>query len=132
MGMPEPIVFISHFSINEGRLEQVMELSHAMSAHIEASKPRTLVYLSFLDSAQGTVSFLHAFADADAMDHHFEGSGDRTRAASEFVEPRGWEVYGTPSDAAHKTLRDAAAAAGTSLTVQPHYLAGFLRLGRGG
>jgi hypothetical protein len=33
-----------------------------------------------------------------------------------------------PSDEALETLRGAAAAAGTSLTIQPEYLAGFLRV----
>jgi hypothetical protein len=126
--MPEPIVFISRFSVKEGDLDPFKELARAVSAEIEASMPRTLLYLSFLDADQRTVSFLHAFADADSMDRHFEGSGDRSRAAYEFVEPRGWEVFGTPSDEALQTLRGAAAAAGTSLTIQPEYLAGFLRV----
>ena len=129
--MSEPIVFVSHFSVKEGRLDQVKDLAHAVSADIQASKPQTLVYLSYLDTGQHTISFLHAFADADSMDRHFEGSGDRSRAAYEFIEPRGWEVYGTPTDEALETLRSAATSAGTSLTIQPEYLAGFLRLDRG-
>ncbi len=128
--MPEPIVFISRFSIKEGNLDQVKDLAHAVSADIKASKPGTLVYLSYLDAAGHTVSFLHAFSDADSMDCHIEGSDDRSRAAYEFVEPRGWEVYGTPSDEALEMLRRAAASAGTALTIQPEFLAGFLRADR--
>jgi hypothetical protein len=126
--MPEPIVFISRFSIKEGKLDALKDHAHAVSADIQASKPRTLVFLSYLDAARATVSFVHAFPDADSMDRHVEGSGDRSRAAYEFIEPKGWEVYGTPSDEALETLRGAAASAGTSLTIQPEYLAGFLRV----
>jgi hypothetical protein len=126
--MPEPIVFISHFSIKEGRLDALKELALAVSDEIQASKPRTLVYLSYVDPAQHTVSFLHVFGDADSMDRHFEGSDDRSRAAYEFMEPRGSEVYGTPGDGALEMLRGAAASARTSLTIQPEYLAGFLRV----
>jgi quinol monooxygenase YgiN len=125
--MPEPIVFISRFRVKEGNLDRFRELARAVSEDIQASKPRTHVYLSFLDADQGTVSFLHAFADADSMDRHFEGSSDRSRAAYELIEPRGWEVFGTPSDAALEALRGAAASAGASMTIQPEYLAGFLR-----
>jgi uncharacterized protein YbjT (DUF2867 family) len=125
--MPEPVVFISHFSIKEGELDALKDHAHAVSADIQASKPRTLVFLSYLDPDRHTVSFVHAFADADSMDRHIEGAGDRSRAAYAFIEPRGWEVYGTPSDEAREMLQRAAAAAGTSLTIQPEYLAGFLR-----
>jgi quinol monooxygenase YgiN len=126
--MAEPIVFISRFAIKEGSLDQFKDLARAVSADIQASKPRTLLYLSYLDEARHTVSFLHAFADADSMDRHFEGSGDRSRAVYEFVEPRGWEIYGTPSAEALETLRGAAASAGTPLTVTPECLTGFLRV----
>jgi hypothetical protein len=126
--MPEPIVFISRFSIKEGNLDALTDLAHAVSVDIQASKPRTLVFLSYLDAARDTVSFIHAFPDADSMDRHVEGSGDRSRAAYEFIEPRGWDVYGTPSDEARAMLQRAAASAGTSLTIQPEYLAGFLRV----
>jgi quinol monooxygenase YgiN len=77
--MPGPIVFISRFRVKESNLDRFRELARAVSGDIEASKPRTLLYLSFLDADQGTVSFLHAFADADSMDRHFEGSDDRSR-----------------------------------------------------
>jgi hypothetical protein len=126
--MPGPIVFVSHFSVNEGNLDRFKDLALAVSADIQASMPRTLVYLSFMDADRRTVSFLHAFADADSMDRHFEGSGERSRAAYEFIEPRGWEIFGTPSVAALEALRGAAASAGTSVTIQPEYLAGFLRV----
>jgi hypothetical protein len=62
------------------------------------------------------------------MDAHFEGADERAAAAYQFLEPRGWEVYGTPSDRAMETLRQAATSAGASLTVLPEHLDGFLRL----
>jgi uncharacterized protein YbjT (DUF2867 family) len=89
--MPEPIVFISRFSIKEGELDALKDHAHAVSADIQASKPRTLVFLSYLDPDRHTVSFVHAFADDDSMDRHIEGAGDRSRAAYAFIEPRGWE-----------------------------------------
>jgi hypothetical protein len=47
------------------------------------------------------------------------------------MEPRGWEIYGTPSDRVLKMMRQEAASAGVSLSVQPDYLTGFLRLTSG-
>lgn len=125
--MPEPIFFLSHFRIKEGQLDLVRQLTSEMTARLQAEKPRTVLFLSYLDADGGTISFLHAFAD-ESMDLHFVGADERSRAAYESIEPLGWEVYGDPSPAALETLRRAAASAGVPLASHPEYLAGFLRL----
>ena len=125
--MSEPVVFISHFRIKKGKLEAVRRTSKNVTGRLEAEKPRTAVFLSFLDEDGTAVSFVHAFADREAMDLHFEGAEERARAAYESIEPRGWEVYGKPSDAALQSLRDAAGRAGVPLAVHPLFLGGFMR-----
>ena len=127
--MPEPIFFLSHFRIKEGQLDLLRQLTSEATARLQAEKPRTVLFLSYLDADGGTISFLHAFADAESMDHHFVGSDERSRAAYQYLEPLGWEVYGNPSAAALETLREAAASSGVPLAPHPEYLAGFLRLG---
>ena len=125
--MSEPIVFISHFRIKEGRFDALKQRALDTADGLQLEKPRTILFLSYVDEDRSTISFLHAFADADAMDVHFEGAADRSKAALEFIEPVGWEFYGSPSAVALETMRQAATAAGATLTVQPEYLAGFLR-----
>jgi hypothetical protein len=126
--MSEPILFISHFRIKEGALESVKEITRDVTEQLQREKPQTLLFLSYLDEAGEMISFLHAFADSDAMDVHSEGSDERAEAAYEYVEPAGWEFYGNPSPTALEGVRQAAASAGVTLSVQPHYLSGFLRL----
>jgi hypothetical protein len=58
----------------------------------------------------------------------FEGVDERVAAAYEYLEPRGWEIYGRPNEGALETMRQGAAASGVSLTVLPEPLVGFLRL----
>ena len=128
--MPEPVCFLSHFRVKEGQVDSVRQMTSGATSRIQAEKPRTLLFLSYLDPDGGTVSFLHAFADAESMDSHIVGADARSRAASEYIEPLGWEVYGKPSSAALETLRQAADAAGVALARHPEYLAGFLRLER--
>jgi hypothetical protein len=65
------------------------------------------------------------------MDLHFEGAEERSKLAYEFLEPRGWEIYGRPSEAALEAMRRAAASAEVTLTVQAEYSGGFLRLSSG-
>jgi len=126
--MPEPIVFVSHFTVSDGNLDAIRELARDVTDHLRTEKPHTLLYLSFIDEAAGRISFVHAFGDAESMDQHFEGSDQRSRAAYEFLRPAGWEVYGRPTDAAMDVLRQAAEAAGVSMTARPDLVAGFLRL----
>jgi hypothetical protein len=126
--MPEPIMFISHFQIKDGAYVGFERLSLETTRDLESGKPRTLAFLTYLDDGRSRVSFVHVFADAQSMDAHFEGARERSSASSRFLVPAGWEIYGTPSAEALDTLREAASAGGVTLSVQPAYLTGFLRL----
>ncbi|MCD6020963.1 MAG: hypothetical protein K0R20_673 [Actinomycetia bacterium] len=128
VGVSEPVVFISHFGIKEGMLEDLRQLSEEVIDKLREEKARTVLYLAYLDDEGTEVSFLHAFPDAESMDLHFEGVDERVKAAYQYIEPRGWEIYGRPSGAALESMRQAAEGAGVSLTVLPDHLGGFLRL----
>ena len=126
--MSDPVVFISHFRIKQDKADALQRLSVEATARLRSDKPRTVLFLSYSDQDRSVISFLHAFADVEAMDAHFEGADERSRMALEFLEPVGWEFYGEPSAAALESVRQAATASGATLTVEPRYVAGFLRL----
>jgi hypothetical protein len=128
VGVSEPVVFVSHFGVKEGTLDDLRLLSEDVIEKLREDKPRTVLFLSYLDEQGTEVSFLHAFPDAESMDLHFEGVDERVKAAYQYLEPRGWEIYGRPSEAALESMRQGAAAAGVPLTVLPDHLGGFLRL----
>lgn len=126
--MSEPIAFISHFTVKQGQRNAITRLFQDVAGRLQAEKPRTLVYLAFFNEEATQVSFLHVFGDSESMDLHFQGSDERAQAAYEFVDPSGWEIYGRPSQQALETMRQAASTAGVTLTVEPDYLGGFLRV----
>lgn len=126
--MPDPVVFLSHFRIREGQLGHVRQMADAATSELEAEKPRTVLFQFYLGADGGSISFLHAFPDAESMDLHFDGADERSRAASLYMDPIGWEVYGTPSTVALESLIQAADSAGVPLAQHPEYLGGFLRL----
>jgi quinol monooxygenase YgiN len=126
--MAEPVVFISHFRVKEGKLDGLRRLQRDATQALEAEKPRTVLFLVYLDDGGRQMTVVHVFADADSMDLHFEGAEERSKLAYEFLEPRGWEIYGRPSEAALEALRRAAASAGVTLSVEAEYSGGFLRL----
>jgi hypothetical protein len=128
VGVAGPVFFISHFAVKEGKLDELKGLFEELTTELVRSKPNTIAYVSYLGEMGGRLTILHAFSDADAMDAHFEGADERSAAAYEFIEPRGWEIYGEASDGAVAGMRREAEAAGVSLTVVPDHIGGFLRL----
>jgi hypothetical protein len=126
--MSEPVVFISHFRVKEGKLDELKRLAEEVERSLRHDKPRTVAWLVYLDEDGTKVTFVHCFPDAHSMDLHFEGSDERTNAVYEFVEPDGFEIYGRPSGQAMETMQQAAAGSGVSLSVQPEHLGGFLRV----
>lgn len=124
----EPIVFISHFRVKGGALDAYRQLQREVSSMLEVEKPRTLVFLTYLDATGTRMTAIHVFADAESMDVHFEGAEARSAAAYEFLVPDGWEIYGRPSDKVIDMMRNASAATGVTLELQPEHVAGFLRL----
>jgi hypothetical protein len=130
--MAEPIVFVSHFTVLGDTLNELKQQVRQVLEVLEAEKTRTTAQLVFLDETATKLSIVHVFADAEAMDIHIQGAGERAKAAYEFMAPAGWEIYGTPSDAALQMMRQAATSAGVALTIQPEYMGGFLRADRPG
>jgi quinol monooxygenase YgiN len=125
--MSEPIVFVSHFRIRDGKLDAFKQHTSDISRLLEAEKPRTSAFLPYT-SDDGEVTFVHVFADADAMDAHVQGADERSKAVQEFLSPDGWEIYGKPSADVLRMLNQGATATGVSLAIQSESIGGFLRL----
>jgi quinol monooxygenase YgiN len=128
--MSEPIVFISTHRIRPGMADAFAEYFREGFPAIEAAKPGTVLFQGYLDEAGEEVCVVHAFPDADAMDRHMEGAGERAQAAYEYLEPRRFDIYGTPSPALLEALRRGAGA-GADVVVHPSPLGGFIRLEEG-
>ena len=126
--MSEPIVFISHFRVKAGKVEAYKELQRDTAKLLLADKPRTLAYLAYLTESGEQITIVHAFADTESMDLQFQGAFERAKVGFELFEPDGWEIYGKPSEEVIDAMRQAATASGVTLTLQPEYVAGFLRM----
>jgi quinol monooxygenase YgiN len=125
--MSEPIVFVSHFRVKEGKLDGLEQYFREGTRLLHEEKPRTLVFLAYLDEDGTGLTIVHVFADAESMDLHVQGAEERTKAASEFLEPQGSEIYGSPSEPVLEMLRQAATSE-AHVSFQTRYLGGFLRL----
>ena len=127
--MSDPIVFVSHSRVKDGQLEGFRGFLREGARALEAEKPGTVVFLAYLDASGTEASIVHAFPDADAMDAHLQGVGERSGAADAFIETTGYEIYGTPSTQVLEAMQGFAAAEGVPLAIFPAYLGGYLRPG---
>jgi quinol monooxygenase YgiN len=125
--MSEPIVFISHHRVKPEKLHELEAVMREMWAAMEQEKPRTLMNLAYVNEDGTEITFMHAFADPEAMQLHWQGADERTNTAYEFIEPIGFEIYGAPGEQILQGMR-AEATGGPTLTLFPEYVTGFLRL----
>ena len=128
--MSQPIVFISHFKVKEGKLGALKQFAKAMTEQIQADKPGTVAFLQYLNEEGTEQSVIHVFPDAEAMDRHSEGVAERARDALEFIVLTHREVYGLPNDNALASLRPPEGS-GITLTFMPHSMGGYIRLKQG-
>ena len=83
--MSEPIVFISHFKVKEGKLDELKQLNQKVTEHIKADKPGTFTFLQYTNKERTELGIIHIFPDAEAFDQHNEGVGERAGKAFEFI-----------------------------------------------
>lgn len=124
--MPAPIVYISHFRIKAGRVDEFWKMVQEVLPGLEAAKPKTAFQNFYVDESGTSISIVHIFADAAAMDLHMEGSSARSQSAYEFLEPVGFEVYGQPTDSLLATLHEIPHV-DALLRVEPNHRVGFSR-----
>jgi hypothetical protein len=129
--MADPIVFISRHRIKPGKAEPMKALLAEIWSAMETEKPQTLMNLAYIDDEGTEITFMHAFADIDGMQLHWEGADARTSQAYEFIEPIGFEIYGAAGAQIVEGMRAEAAGAGATLTLWPHFVTGFQRLAPG-
>ena len=125
--MPDPIVFVSHSRVKDGRLEDFRGFLREGARVLEADKPGTVVFLAYVDASGTEATIVHAFPDADAMDAHLQGVDERTGAADAYIETTGYEIYGTPSPQVLEAMQGFAASEGVPLSIRPDHVGGYLR-----
>ena len=128
--MSEPIVFITHHRIKEGKLEALRKFNQEGFQLIQEQKPATLVLLAYAGADGSEVSFVHIFPDAEAMDLHFQDADERAKKAYEFMQPMSMEIYGSPNEGVLESMKQIAESR-VSVSIDTDHLGGFLRLKSG-
>ena len=130
--MSEAVVFISHFKVKDGKLDDLKRLAGEVERSLREGKPRTTAWLVYLDEGGTKVSFVHCFPDARSMDSALRSNPTNgAPPCTSSWNPMDSKIYGRPSDEALETMRQAAEGSGVSLTVLPEHVGGFLACASG-
>ena len=116
--------------MKDGKLEGFRNAFGQVAQVLDAEKPGTVVFLAFAADDGSEVSIVHVFPDADAMGRHLQGVQERMGTAVEFIQTKGYEIYGAPSGPVLEAMRGFADAEGVPLHVRGDHVGGYLRPGR--
>ncbi len=123
----EPIVYIDHSDIHEGRLDELKEGIRRIVGVIEALEPRLVAYGFHLDEAGGRMTVTAVHPDSRSLELHLEIGKEEFRSLAEMITLTGIEVYGSISDRAREMLEQKARMLGGSGVAVTERFAGFAR-----
>jgi hypothetical protein len=127
--MPEPIIFIAHQKIKQGKTEECKKYYQEVADWMETNKPHTAAHIAYINEDGTEASVVHIFPNVEAMEKHMQNLGDLGMKAFALMEIVGFEVYGTPSkivmDSMLKMIPEA------KVIMKPQIAGGYIRLKSG-
>jgi hypothetical protein len=127
--LSEPIIFIAHQKIKQGKVEEYKKCYHEVGDWMEANKPHTAAHIAYMNEDGTEASVVHIFPNMEAMEKHMQDLGDIGAKAFTLMEIIGFDVYGTPS----KMVLDSMLRMipGAKVTLRPQRAGGYIHLRSG-
>jgi hypothetical protein len=124
--MSEPIVFISHNRIREGKTDEFRQHYRDSIPPTLAGKTSTLAQLGYENEEGTEFTVVRIFPDADGLDLQIQGADERSKKTYTFIEPTSIEIFGTPNPATLEMMKKVAGS-GVTVKINPTYAGGFIR-----
>jgi len=112
----EPIVYIDHSDIKDGRLEELTGIRR-LGDFLDAREPQLISYGFHIDEEASRMTVVAVHPDSASLEFHVEIGGPEFRKLADFISLTAIEVYGRPSEKALEQVRLKAAALGDGGTV---------------
>ncbi|MBM3126582.1 MAG: hypothetical protein FJZ87_16180 [Chloroflexi bacterium] len=124
--MSEPIIFVAHQKVKQGKAEEYKKVYQEVGEWMEANKPQTAAHIAYISEDGTEASVVHIFPDNEAMEKHMQNLGDVGVKAFTLMEIVGFDVYGTPS----KMVLDSMLRMipGAKVTMKTRSAGGYIRL----
>ncbi len=127
-GTSEPIVYIDHSEIHEGRLGDLKEGIRRLLDVIETHEPQLIAYRFHLDEAAARMTVVAVHPDSASLELHMEIGKEEFRKLGDMITLRQIEVYGHISERAREMLELKAEMLGGSGVSVSEPFAGFAHL----
>lgn len=127
--MSEPIVFVTSFEINEGKVAEFKDAAKRSMEFLRANGPHLFAGI-YLDEAGKVANGVQVHRDSESILTAWKTADPHIREVMQHVRTTRVENYGQPSDAVMEGMKRLAGA-GASIVVRPR-LVGFTRLQDGG
>jgi hypothetical protein len=130
----EPIVYVTTWKLEEGRLEDYLRFHDELARIVEENEPAVVAFLAFANDGGTEVTTVHAFPDEATVERHMGILAERVgllpetlKAVTRFAKPVQLQVFGKPGDQATAMDRELAES-GVAYSIKPRLLGGFLRV----
>jgi quinol monooxygenase YgiN len=122
----EPIIFISHQRVKEGKLEGYKHYYQQVAEQAKANKPGTIAHIAYHNEEGSELSIIHVFSDAEAMELHMKGVNELAKKAYEYVEILSFEIYGNPAATLLERMMQIVGSR-IALNIKPQLIGGYIR-----
>jgi len=96
--MSEPIVYIDHSEIVEGKLKDLQEAVNGLVELFRAREPRLIAYHVYFSEDGKRMSILHVHPDSESLELHLTTFAPRAPEFKELVRLLSIDIYGAVSD----------------------------------
>jgi len=125
--MSEPIIFIAHQKIKQGKAEEFKKIYQEVGEWMEANKPQTAAHIAYVSEDGREASVVHIFPNVEAMEKHMQNLGAVGAEAFTLMEIAGFDVYGTPSKMVMENMLKVVGP-GAKVNFRPQPAGGYIRL----
>lgn len=125
--LSEPIIFISHQRVKEGKLEGYKRYYRQVAEQAKTNKPGTVAHLAYHNKEGSELSIIHIFPDAEAIELHVKGVDQLAKKAFEYVEIVSFEIYGKPTETVLESMMQIVGS-GITLNIRPQPIGGYIRV----
>lgn len=127
--MPEPIVYMDHSEIREGKLLELKRAMSNLAEFVESNEPRIFAYNVFFSEDDTRMTVIHIHPDSASLEYHMNVAGPEFPKFAEFIKLLSIDVYGNPGKDLVERLLQKAQMLGSGTVLVHNLHSGFARLG---
>ena len=125
--MNDALVVIDTSKIHAGRLPDVQDAIRAMVQFVETNEPRVIAYTVCVNEDGTRMTVVQVHPDSASLELHMRAAAPLFQRFNGLIELVTMDVYGKPSDAVMRQLRQKTNSLGTATIVVHDSYSGFVR-----